>query len=201
MKSLGGLAIISCAVVVFVGIKGPPLGNRLFSEASTLSSNFTELATSNLGANVTVPTERDDQVALLGSSIAVSGPLPSAVTGDRQQSLTALSLATRGKVKVSVPDDYLPLADMPSGVVLVGQSIKDPESFLPREDYDFASEGRIGAPVDDPSTYLPLDGVPAATRLVGGYVDDPDFHLPRGREHFATEKYGTALENYQGLSP
>lgn len=193
--------MISIAVLVFVGMKGPPFGGKLFSDATTRTSILTEVDASNVGADDTNPTERGDQGPLYGSSVAVSGPLPSAVTGDAQQLLTASSLATTGKVKFSVPDDYLPLRDMPSGVVLVGKYIKDPESFLPREDYGFASEGRIGVPVDDPSTYLPLGGVPAATRLVGGYIDDPDFHLPRGREHFATEKYGTGLEDYQGLSP
>jgi len=193
--------MISIAAVAFLGMKGLPFNNKLFSDSSTRSSIFTQLRSSNLGADATNLIDRDDQGSLHGSSVAVSGPLPLAVAGGAQQSLAASNLAATRKIKFSVLDNYLPLGDMPPGVVLVGKYINDPENFLPREDYGIASEGRIGVPIDDPSTYLPLDGVPAATRLVGEYIDDPDFHLPRGREHFATEKYGPALENYQGLSP
>ncbi|MBT5334849.1 MAG: hypothetical protein HOL49_12675 [Gammaproteobacteria bacterium] len=105
---------------------------------------------------------------------------------DMPENLLPLEHAVANKIStlpsILDPDTNLPMRDRPAAISSRGQSIYDPDSYIPG---DVRKEVKPkNAPerwIDNPGEFLPRGEVPGGNKVSGQYVGDPEEHLPEYR--------------------
>ena len=147
---------------------------------SNLQNSSVEVTTNTSSLNATLASE------LIGMSkdLGLEGLVVN--RSDMPENLLPLEHVAANKIStlpsISDPDTNLPMRDSPAAISFRGQSIYDPDSYIPG---DVRKHVRPqNAPerwIDNPDELLPRGQVPGGNKISGQYVGDPEEHLPEYR--------------------